>query len=296
MSAIPGAATLRDCVRKLYDLLDPCRLCPRRCMAQRRSGAFGECGIGDELVISSVALHHGEEFPISGFFGSGTIFLAGCNLHCVFCQNFEISQARQGELWTVEQTVEAMLRLQAAGAHNINWVSPTHVVPMLVDALLIARRQGLRIPLVYNTGGYDSLEVLRLLDGIVDIYMPDMKYGDAAIARLLSGVEDYPLHNQAAVREMYRQVGPLDCDSRGIARRGLLVRHLVLPENQSVSERVFAFLDEELAGPANVNVMDQYHPAHHAADYPSLARRLSRSEYQSALDLARSRSSLHVIE
>jgi putative pyruvate formate lyase activating enzyme len=296
MSAIPGAAKLRDRARELYDLLDPCRLCPRQCMAKRQSGEFGECGIGDELVISSVSLHHGEEFPISGYFGSGTIFLAGCNLHCVFCQNFEISQLRQGELWTVEQTAKAMLRLEAAGAHNINWVSPTHVAPMLVDALLIARRQGLRIPLVYNSGGYDSLELLRLLDGIVDIYMPDMKYGDAETARHLSDIDDYPLHNQAAVREMYRQVGPLDCDSRGVARRGLLVRHLVLPENQSASEKVFAFLDEDLAGPVDVNVMDQYHPAHRAADHPSLSRRLSRAEFQSALDLARSHSSLRIVE
>jgi len=295
MSGILGAAMLRDRVHELYDLLDPCRLCPRRCMAERKSGAFGECGIGDELVISSVALHHGEEFPISGFFGSGTIFLAGCNLHCVFCQNFEISQLRQGELWTVEQTAEAMLRLETAGAHNINWVSPTHVVPMLVDALLIARRQGLRIPLVYNTGGYDSLEVLRLLEGIVDVYMPDMKYGDAPTARLLSGVDDYPLHNHAAVREMYRQVGPLDCDSRGIAQSGLLVRHLVLPKDQARSSEVLAFLDHELPGPADVNIMDQYHPAHRAGDYSSLSRRLSRSEFQSALDLARSKTSLRII-
>jgi putative pyruvate formate lyase activating enzyme len=296
MSAIPGAAVLRDRVRELYDLLDPCRLCPRRCMAKRKSGEFGECGIGDELVISSVALHHGEEFPISGFFGSGTIFLAGCNLHCVFCQNFEISQLRQGELWTVEQTAEAMLRLEAAGAHNINWVSPTHVVPMLVDALLMARQHGLRIPLVYNTGGYDSLEVLRLLEGIVDIYMPDMKYGDAPTAHRFSGVEDYPLHNRAAVRELYRQVGPLDCDSRGIARRGLLVRHLVLPDDQAGTSEVLAFLDHEFPGPVDVNIMDQYHPAHRANDHPSLSRRLSRSEYLSALDLARSKSSLRVIE
>jgi putative pyruvate formate lyase activating enzyme len=196
----------------------------------------------------------------------------------------------------VEQTAEAMLRLEAAGAHNINWVSPTHVVPMLVDALLIARRHSLKIPLVYNTGGYDSLDVLRLLEGIVDIYMPDMKYGDAAIAQRFSGVEEYPAHNQAAVREMYRQVGPLECDSRGVARRGLLIRHLVLPENQSGSEQVFTFLDDELPGPVHVNVMDQYHPAHHASDYHSLSSRLFRSEYQLALELARSKTSLSIIE
>jgi putative pyruvate formate lyase activating enzyme len=296
MSAIPSAATLRDRVRELYELLDPCRLCPRQCLAKRKNGDFGKCGIGDKLVISSVMLHHGEEFPVSGYFGSGTIFLAGCNLHCVFCQNFEISQLRQGELWTVEQAADAMLRLEAAGAHNINWVSPTHAVPMLVDALLIARDRGLRIPLVYNTGGYDSLEVLRLLEGLVDIYMPDMKYGDATIAKRFSGVEDYPPHNQAAVREMYRQVGPLVCDARGVARRGLLIRHLVLPGGLAESEKVFTFLDSELPGPVDVNVMDQYHPDHRAANYPLLFRRLSRTEFQSTLDLARSKSSLRVVE
>ena len=215
-------------------------------MAKRRQGELGECGIGDELIVSSIGLHHGEEFPISGVRGSGTIFLAGCNLHCIFCQNADISQMRFGKPMSTEELAYEMLNLQESGAHNINWVSPTHVVPMLAEALMIAWDEGLRIPLVYNSGGYDSLEVLALLDGIVDIYMPDMKYGDAETAKRLSDINDYPHHNQAAVREMYRQVGPLVCDNQGIAKRGLLVRHLVLPGNLSGSEQVFSFLDEEL--------------------------------------------------
>lgn len=279
----------------LYDLLDPCRLCPRNCVPRRRHGEVGECGIEDELIVSSVGLHHGEEFPISGYHGSGTIFLAGCNLHCSFCQNWTISQAREGEPLSVTQLGQAMLNLQKAGAHNINWVSPTHVVPMLAEALLIAMEGDLHIPLVYNSGGYDSLEVLASLEGLVDIYMPDMKYGDAETALRLSGIEDYPRHNQAAIREMYRQVGPLLCDERGVARRGLLVRHLVLPEGLAGSEQVFAFLDEALPGPVDVNVMAQYHPCYKADEIPALRRSLYASEFRTAVKMAMERESIRIV-
>ncbi len=265
-------------------------------MAKRRHGEIGQCGIGNELIISSIGLHHGEEFPISGVRGSGTVFLAGCNLHCIFCQNADISQMRMGESLSAEQFAHAMVHLQKSGAHNINWVSPTHVVPMLAEALLIAWEERLQIPLVYNTGGYDSLEVLALLDGIVDIYMPDMKYGDAETARRLSGIDDYPHHNQAAVREMYRQVGPLAYDEQGIAKRGLLVRHLVLPENLSGSEQVFGFLDEELPGAVDVNVMAQYRPCFRADEIPELRRQLHASELEETLKMARSKEGIRVVD
>jgi len=264
-------------------------------MARRKTGEVGECGIADELIVSSVGLHHGEEFPISGFRGSGTIFLSGCNLHCIYCQNWTISQARDGERVSVPEIAQAMVNLQKTGAHNINWVSPTHVVPLLVEALLVAHEDGLRIPLVYNSGGYDSLEVLALLDGIVDIYMPDMKYGDAETGLKLSGIEDYPHHNQTAIREMYRQVGPLVCDEHGVAERGLLIRHLVLPENLAGSERIFKFLEEDLAGPVDVNVMAQYHPCYKADTFPALGRWLRRSEYQEALNRAKEKRTIRIV-
>ncbi len=265
-------------------------------MAKRRHGELGQCGIGDELVVSSIGLHHGEEFPISGVRGSGTVFLAGCNLHCIFCQNADISQMRMGEPVSADKLAHAMVHLQKSGAHNINWVSPTHVIPMLAEALLIAWEEGLQIPLVYNSGGYDSLEVLELLDGIVDIYMPDMKYGDNETAKRLSGIDDYPNHNQAAVREMYRQVGPLVCDEQGIALRGLLVRHLVLPKNLAGSERIFAFLDEELLGMVDVNVMAQYHPCFRADEVPELRRRLESVEFREAVGMARRRESIRIVD
>ncbi|MBU0509137.1 radical SAM protein [bacterium] len=287
---------MRERLPKLYGLLDPCRLCPRRCGVHRTSGELGECGMGGELMVSSVGLHFGEESPISGHRGSGTIFLSGCNLHCVFCQNWTISQLAEGERVTVAELAEAMLGLERSGAHNINWVSPTHMVPMLMEAFCLAGEHGLSIPLVYNSGGYDSLEVLKLLDGMVDVYMPDMKYGDAAVARRLSGVEDYPAHNQAAIREMYRQVEPLQLDASGVAVCGLLIRHLVLPENQAGSEAVFTFLDEELPGPVDVNVMAQYHPCHLAWEHPELERCPSRDEFQAALRLARSKSSIRIVD
>jgi len=286
---------LRERLPRLYALLDPCRLCPRQCGARRMQGETGECGVGSELVISSIGLHFGEESPISSRRGSGTIFLTSCNLHCVFCQNYPISQMAEGEAMTTAEIAEAMLGLEHSGAHNINWVSPTHVVPLLMEAYLLAGENGLSIPLVYNTGGYDSLETLRLLDGMVDIYMPDMKYGDAETARRFSDVEDYPLHNQAAIREMYRQVDALELDSGGAARRGLLVRHLVLPENTAYSEVVLSFLDEEISGPVDVNIMDQYRPCYQAGQFRELERPLHGEEYQAIIQIAKSKPSLRLV-
>ena len=287
---------IRERLPALMEKLDPCRLCPRLCLSHRSQGETGECRIGDTVLISTIGLHRGEEFPISGLYGSGTIFLSGCNLHCVFCQNWTISQSADGAPCKARDLARAMLTLQRSGAHNINWVSPTHVLPMLLDALQLAYEDGLGIPLVYNTGGYDNVEVIELLDGIVDIYMPDMKYGDSETAKMFSDVDDYVTYNQRIVQEMYRQVGPLVLDQIGAATRGLLVRHLVLPNNLANSDAIFRFLDESLPGYVDINIMDQYRPCHQAYRFPALQRRIMDEEYQRALELARSKPSLRIIE
>jgi putative pyruvate formate lyase activating enzyme len=259
-------------------------------------GEIGECCIADKALISSIGLHQGEEYALSGTLGSGTIFLSGCNLHCVFCQNWEISQTADGQAASASDLAAAMLNLQKAGAHNINWVSPTHVVPMLLDGLRMAYENGLSIPLVYNTGGYDSAETVSLLDGIVDIYMPDMKYGDSATAKRLSTIDNYVEQNRAAVQEMYRQVGPLQCNEAGIAYRGLLVRHLVLPGNAANSDAILDFLDEALPGPVDINIMDQYRPCYHADTVPNLQRCITELEYQAVVNSAKRKETLRVID
>ena len=216
-----------ECARRI---LEDCELCPRCCHVNRLKGELGQCRTGERAVVSSYGPHFGEEAPLVGTGGSGTIFFAHCNLHCVFCQNCSISQLGEGSEVSSQDLAHMMLSLQHRGCHNINLVTPTHVVPQILEALELAVADGLNIPLVYNCGGYESVDTLRLLDGIVDIYMPDMKYADSSIARQYSGVEDYAAVNRAAVKEMHRQVGDLQIDDQGIAVRGLLVRHLVLPQ------------------------------------------------------------------
>jgi len=236
--------------------------------------------------VASYNPHFGEESPLVGRHGSGTIFFSWCNLRCRFCQNYDISQFGAGEPVEPEELAAMMLRLQGLGCHNINLVSPTHVVPQILAGLYIAAEVGLHIPLVYNTGGYDGLDTLALLDGIVDIYMPDMKYADADIARRYSGIVDYPRHNQAAVREMHRQVSDLVLDPDGIALRGLLVRHLVLPEGLAGTEEIVRFLAEEISKNTYLNLMDQYRPCHQAYELPPLNRRITRAEYEAAVQAA----------
>jgi putative pyruvate formate lyase activating enzyme len=228
----------------------------------------------------------GEEDPLVGSGGSGTVFFAWCNLRCVYCQNYEISQGGDGREVGPEELAAMMLSLQRQGCHNINLVSPSHVVPQILAALLIAAEAGLRLPLVYNTGGYDSLKTLALLDGVVDIYMPDMKYADAAVALEYSKVRDYPAVNQAAVKEMERQVGDLSLDERGVARRGLLVRHLVLPEGLAGTGEVISFLRNQVSPRAYINVMPQYRPCYHAGEHRPLARPITVREYDEAVRLA----------
>lgn len=263
-----------------------CQLCARHCGVNRLAGETGKCRTGAQTVVSSYGPHFGEEAPLVGLHGSGTIFFAHCNLRCIFCQNYTISQLGEGQPTSGEQLAAMMLVLQAQGCHNINLVSPSHVVAQILGALDLAAEKGLSIPLVYNTGGYDDVETLRLLDGVVDIYMPDMKYSDEETARQLSGIRDYPAVNRAAVKEMHRQLGDLQMDGHGIATRGLLVRHLVLPQGLAGTEAVVKFLAQEISPYTHLNIMAQYRPCHKAHEVPALARPVSRQEYQDAVKMA----------
>jgi putative pyruvate formate lyase activating enzyme len=268
--------------------LASCDLCARYCRVDRFAGIKGAvCRTGRRAVVSSLGPHHGEEDPLRGSRGSGTIFFSWCNLRCIFCQNWEISQKGVGHEVEAQDLAGMMLTLQARGCHNLNFVTPSHVVAQILEALVIAAREGLRLPLVYNTGGYDSPEALELLDGVVDIYMPDVKYGDSEAAHRYSHVRDYWEVNRAAVSEMHRQVGDLVVDSQGVALRGLLVRHLVLPEDLANTDRVLAFLAEEISPGTYLNLMDQYHPSHRADRVPPLDRVTTTDEYLYALELAR---------
>lgn len=259
------------------------------------NGEIGQCRTANEAIVSSFGPHFGEEAPLVGRHGSGTIFFAYCNLHCVFCQNYSISQLGEGSTVDSAELAGMMLSLQTRGCHNINLVSPTHVVPFILEALEVAASKGLQLPIVYNTGGYDSVAMLELLDGIVDIYMPDMKYSGAKVGEEFSGVKRYPQVNRAAVKEMHRQVGDLQTDELGVATRGLLVRHLVLPDGLAGTEGVVKFLAEEISPNTYLNIMAQYHPCYHAADYPPLSRPITREEFSAAMALAR-RHGLHRLD
>ena len=268
--------------------LEDCDLCARYCHVNRKQTLNGVvCRTGELAVVNSAGPHHGEEDCLRGWRGSGAIFFAWCNMRCVFCQNWDISWKGRGEERTAAELAEIMLNLQAMGCHNINLVSPSHVVAQILAALVIAADEGLRLPLVYNSGGYDSPEALRLLDGVVDIYMPDTKYGDPDLAKKYSHTPDYVRVNQAAVREMHAQVGDLKLNADGIAERGLLVRHLVLPNGIAGTEQVMQFLAREISPDTYVNVMDQYRPAYRAGEYPELDRMITAAEYEAALEAAR---------
>ena len=274
-------------VAKSGDILSNCRLCPRRCGADRLIGETGKCHTASEALVSSYGPHFGEEAPLVGSKGSGTISFANCNLSCVFCQNYHLSQMGQGQVVTSDEIARMMLALQGMGCHNINLVTPTHVVPQILGALNAAAGLGLSLPIVYNCGGYESVETLRLLEGVIDIYMPDMKYSDRENGGRYSGVEDYPEVNRASVKEMHRQVGDLQIDERGVATRGLLVRHLVLPNGIAGTEEVVRFLAEEISPDTYLNVMSQYRPSHRAHDFPELSRALNQEEYIEAVRIAR---------
>jgi putative pyruvate formate lyase activating enzyme len=277
---------LQDRARAALARLEACDLCPRHCGADRSSGERGFCRSGRKARVACFAPHFGEEEPLVGCSGSGTIFFSGCNLACVFCQNYEISQENQGTEVDAQTLAGMMMDLQDRGCHNINFVTPTHVVPQILEALLLARAAGLAVPLVYNSGGYDSVDTLRLLDGVFDIYMPDAKYGSDAPALAYSSAPGYTEIMKAAIQEMHRQVGDLVIDEDGIARRGLLVRHLLLPGNAAATAEVIRFLIENISPRTYLNIMDQYRPEYHACRVPELCRPISRQEYAQALRIA----------
>jgi putative pyruvate formate lyase activating enzyme len=274
-------------VEMLTGLLSPCRLCPNTCAVDRRSGECGRCGVGASARVASFGPHFGEERPLVGRFGSGTVFFSGCNLGCLFCQNWRISQEREGTDVSDEDLAGIFLRVQEAGCHNLNVVTPTPHTASIVRALAIAVDEGFALPIVWNCGGYESIEILRCLDGIVDVYMPDLKYGDDDNAKRLSNVRDYVARSRAAVREMHRQVGDLEVDNDGVACRGLLVRHLVLPGGRAGTKNVMRFLAEEISLDTYVNVMDQYRPCHRSAEVPALRRHITAAEYSEAIGLAK---------
>ncbi len=281
------ADRLVERVSELRERLRRCQVCPRHCDVDRLEGETGICHVGARPFVASYGPHYGEEAPLRGRYGSGTIFFGSCNLRCVYCQNYEISQLREGHEVSPDELADMMLDLQRRGCHNINLVTPSHQVPQITEGLLVAARKGLTIPLVYNTSSYDDVETLRLLDGIVDIYMPDFKYADAVIGRRYSKIESYPAIAKAAIQEMHRQVGDLVLDDEGVAVRGVLVRHLVLPGGLAGTAEVMRFLAEEISKDTYVNVMDQYRPCWKAFRYPPLDRRITQAEFAEALELAK---------
>lgn len=277
---------LKERVDLLKEKLRGCTVCPHHCKVDRLAGERGYCKTPYRVRVASAFLHRGEERPIRGYRGSGTIFFSYCNMGCVFCQNYDISQLGEGVDITPKELANIMLRLQEEGAHNINLVTPSHVVPQIVEALNYAVQRGLRIPLVYNTSSYDDIETLKLLDGIVDIYLADLKYLDEEKARKYSRVKNYPSVAKAAIKEMYRQVGNLKTDPQGVAYRGLLVRHLVMPNDVSTSFRVVDFLSS-LGKGLTVNVMGQYFPFYRAKEYPEIARPVFPWEVERVKEYAR---------
>ena len=275
---------LRRREQELWRIFEACRCCPRGCGVNRLKGETGFCSSSARLKVHGAGPHFGEERPLVGRGGSGTVFFSHCNLLCCFCQNWEINHRGDGEHLDHRALAGMMLQLQSRGCHNINLVTPTHVAPSIVRALRIGIGLGLHLPLVYNTGGYDSLEVVQLLDGIVDIYLPDFKYQDPVqAARYSSGAEDYPEVAAAVIKEMHRQVGTLKLSSTGIAQRGLIVRHLVMPNNIAGTDRFVRWIAEELSPDTYVNIMAQYRPEHRASEYPEIARRITGDEWRQAL-------------
>ena len=269
----------------LYKTLSSCDLCPRECKVNRLDGKKGYCGANKELVISSISPHFGEESELVGKGGSGTIFFSHCSLKCIFCQNYELSHLGYGRLIKEEDLVEGMLALAKMGCININLVTPTHYLPQIISALVIAKDTGLKLPIVYNSSGYEKVETLRLLEGIIDIYMPDMKYGEAEAAKRYSNAPDYPEVAKKAISEMHRQVGDLVIEE-GTAKKGLLIRHLVMPSGVAGTDEVLKFV-ASLSKDSYINIMDQYRPIYEAGKFPEIHRRTTFSEFRKAIDEAR---------
>jgi len=291
ITAAPGYVALYDSgelarrAEAAWAILARCELCPHRCGANRLAGEQGVCRMGAQPKVSSWNVHRWEEPPISGTRGSGTIFFSGCTGRCLFCQNYPISQIGYGEAVSVERLATMMLELQRKRVHNINFVTPTHFMPQILAALPRAIQQGLRLPLIHNTSGYETVEAVRLLDGIVDVWLPDAKYSDNRVARRLSGFVNYVEHNRATLQEIYRQVGSdLVLDGEGIAQRGMIVRHLVLPHGLAGTADVLGWIAQELSSQVHVSLMDQYFPAHRAVGDAEIGRHLTAEEYDAALE------------
>ena len=277
---------LKHRAESLHALLRQCTVCPRECGVDRLAKRYGVCRATDTVMVSGASPHFGEEPPLVGSHGSGTIFFTSCNLKCAFCQNYDISQLRHGWETSISDLARLMLTIQDQGCHNVNVVTPTHYTPQIVQALVIAIDHGFSLPIVYNSGGYESVSTLKLLEGIVDIYMPDIKYSDDREARKYSGAPHYWDVARAAVVEMHRQVGDLRVDDRAVAERGLLIRHLVLPNRLAGSRTVLEFIAHDLSGDSYVNIMDQYHPSYRAGQHPELNRRITAREYREAVEYA----------
>jgi len=278
---------LENKVKKLNKLLKNCSLCPHKCGVDRYSGPDGFCHSGAKPMVSTSMVHHGEEPPISGIRGSGTIFFSNCNMGCVYCQNYQISQESEGEEISTRELADNMIALQEKGVHNINLVSPTIWVPQIVEAFSIAKKSSLDLPFVYNTGGYDHPGIIKILEGIIDVYMPDIRYSDSSMAQKYSGIEDYVKFNRGSILEMHRQVGDLEIDKNGIAQKGLLIRLLVLPEDISGIKDTLDFIKNRLSGNTYLSIMAQYHPVYRADRYPELSRRVSAGEYLEIVEYAK---------
>ena len=270
-------------IEKAYKLLSSCEVCPHKCRVNRLKGEQGICRSGEEVIVSSYNAHFGEEPPLVGNFGSGTIFFTNCNLKCVYCQNYPISQLGNGNKVSLSELAKIMLALQKRKCHNINLVTPTHFVPQILKSLKLAIKMGLHIPIVYNTSGYDSVNTLKLLDGVVDIYLPDARYADNEIALKYSSAPGYFEIMKKALKEMHRQVGDLSLNRMGVAHSGLIVRHLVLPEGLSDTRKIMRFIAREISPHTYISLMAQYFPAYQAEQFPLLSRRINREEYREAL-------------
>ena len=270
-------------IEKLYSMMDSCSICPRKCGVNRNIGQKGLCKTADKIFIASNNVHMGEEPPVTGARGSGTIFFSNCTLNCVFCQNYPISQLGNGREVSVEELSEIMINLQSRGVHNINFVTPTHYSAQIAKAVFFAKKKGLAIPVLYNASGYENVETLKLLEGVIDIYLPDIKYSDNKTAFKYSGVNDYVEVNREALKEMLRQVGHLQTDEEGIAKRGLILRHMVLPENIENTKNALKFISEELSKETHVSLMAQYHTAYKSESFKELSRGLTEAEYEQAL-------------
>lgn len=280
------SSELDERIGRLYKVLESCELCPRKCGVNRLDGEKGVCKSGKELTVSSYNPHYGEEAPLVGVGGSGTIFLTNCNLLCVYCQNYDVSHLGYGSEVSLGAGARMMIELQNRGCHNINFVTPTHFAPQLAKATKLAIERGLKLPIVWNCSGYENVKIIKLLDGVVDIYMPDIKYSQNKSAKKYSNAPDYFDRCKEAVMEMHRQVGDLKLDERGIAFRGLLIRHLVLPHNLSGSEKVLKFIAEEISTDSYVNVMSQYRPAGRAKQYEELNRKPTNEEFNRIITVA----------